>query len=55
MTTKTIENRKIGEFIAEVRELKGFTQSGFAKALKTSYFGLKFMPILFASRHVATM
>lgn len=27
---------KIGQFIAEVRELKGFTQSQFAKALKTS-------------------
>ncbi len=30
------DQQKIGQFIAEVREQKGFTQSGFAKALKTS-------------------
>lgn len=30
------EQRKIGRFIAELRELKGFTQASFAKALKTS-------------------
>lgn len=28
--------QKIGQFIAEIRELKGYTQSQFAKALKTS-------------------
>ncbi len=32
----TREQIKIGQFIAEVRELKGFTQSAFAQALKTS-------------------
>ncbi|HYV33279.1 MAG TPA: helix-turn-helix domain-containing protein, partial [Candidatus Limnocylindria bacterium] len=30
------DQERIGQFIAEVRELKGFTQSAFAKALKTS-------------------
>ena len=30
------DQEKIGSFIAEIRELKGFTQSDFAKALKTS-------------------
>ena len=30
------DQEKIGQFIAEVRELKGFTQSDFAKQLKTS-------------------
>src|SRR6185437_6520430 len=30
------DKQRIGQFIAEVRESKGFTQSGFAKALKTS-------------------
>lgn len=30
------DREKIGQFIAEVRELKGFTQSDFAKALHTS-------------------
>ena len=30
------DQEKIGQFIAEVRELKGFTQSDFAKGLKTS-------------------
>jgi UDP-N-acetylglucosamine 1-carboxyvinyltransferase len=30
------DQQKIGQFISEVRELKGFTQSDFAKALKTS-------------------
>src|SRR5581483_7135945 len=36
--TKTLvkDQEKIGQFIAEVRELKGFTQSAFAKALRTS-------------------
>ncbi len=30
------DNQKIGRFIAEVRQSKGFTQSAFAKGLKTS-------------------
>lgn len=30
------DQKKIGQFIAELRELKGFTQSQFAKSLKTS-------------------
>jgi UDP-N-acetylglucosamine 1-carboxyvinyltransferase len=30
------DSQRIGQFIAEVRELKGFTQGEFAKALKTS-------------------
>jgi UDP-N-acetylglucosamine 1-carboxyvinyltransferase len=32
----TREQEKIGHFIAELRELKGFTQKDFARALKTS-------------------
>ena len=32
----TKDQQRIGQFIAEVRELKGFNQSKFAKALKTS-------------------
>jgi UDP-N-acetylglucosamine 1-carboxyvinyltransferase len=32
----TKDQQRIGKFIAEVRELKGFTQGAFAKALKTS-------------------
>jgi UDP-N-acetylglucosamine 1-carboxyvinyltransferase len=32
----TKDQERIGQFIAEVRELKGFTQGAFAKALKTS-------------------
>lgn len=35
-STKLNDQEKIGQFIAEIRELKGFTQGGFAKALKTS-------------------
>src|SRR5258708_6102953 len=30
------DQQKIGQFIAEVRELKGFTQGSFARQLKTS-------------------
>ena len=36
MSTKAKDLKKIGQFIAEVRELKGITQSKFAKSLKTS-------------------
>lgn len=36
MRNSISDSQKIGRFIAEIRELKGFTQSGFAKALKTS-------------------
>ena len=36
MKTIVKDQQKIGQFIAEVRELKGFTQGAFAKALKTS-------------------
>ncbi len=36
MKTSAQDNKKIGQFIAEVRELKGFTQSQFARNLKTS-------------------
>ena len=36
MRTKVRDLKKIGQFIAEVRELKGITQSQFAKSLKTS-------------------
>ncbi len=36
MSTKAQDLKKIGQFIAEVRELKGFTQSQFARSLKTS-------------------
>jgi UDP-N-acetylglucosamine 1-carboxyvinyltransferase len=36
MKTSTQDHKKIGQFIAEVRELKGFTQSQFARNLKTS-------------------
>lgn len=32
----TKDQQRIGQFIAEVREIKGFTQGAFAKALKTS-------------------
>ncbi|MEK7161288.1 MAG: UDP-N-acetylglucosamine 1-carboxyvinyltransferase [Patescibacteria group bacterium] len=36
MKTSVKDHKKIGQFIAEVRELKGFTQSQFARSLKTS-------------------
>lgn len=36
MKPNITDQQKIGQFIAEIRELKGFTQSEFAKALKTS-------------------
>src|SRR6185295_11408706 len=36
MESITKDRERIGKFIAEVRELKGFTQGEFAKALKTS-------------------
>src|SRR5438105_5110358 len=36
MPSTVKDNLKIGQFIAEVREIKGFTQNDFAKALKTS-------------------
>ncbi len=36
MVIKISDQKKIGQFIAEIRELKGFTQSQFAKSLKTS-------------------
>jgi len=36
MKSTVQDKQKIGQFIAEVRELKGFTQSAFARALKTS-------------------
>ncbi len=36
MKTSIKDQQRIGQFISEVRELKGFTQSSFAKALKTS-------------------
>lgn len=36
MKSAVKDQEKIGSFIAEIRELKGFTQSDFAKELKTS-------------------
>ena len=36
MKSSINDQQKIGQFIAEIRELKGFTQSAFAKSLKTS-------------------
>jgi UDP-N-acetylglucosamine 1-carboxyvinyltransferase len=36
MKSSITDQQKIGQFIAEIRELKGFTQSEFAKSLKTS-------------------
>lgn len=36
MKTNITDQQKIGQFIAEIRELKGFTQSEFAKSLRTS-------------------
>ena len=36
MKSSISDHQRIGKFISEVRELKGFTQKDFAKALKTS-------------------
>ena len=36
MKTLPPEQQKIGRFIADLRELKGYTQASFAQALKTS-------------------